>query len=193
MSTLSGLGLIMFVVLGCGLAPMIKDIKDTAEKPTILKSNDGRYEMTIPGGWKKATDLHDEADIQASRAFEELYVIVISESKKDFQNGTTLEDYTQIVRSGMLERVESMTATDTASAIVGRNSAMRFEAHGVVSKIKIAYINTTVETRDAFHQIIAWTLDSRFETNRPKLLEVVNTFKESATNFSEPPPPARKK
>lgn len=188
-----GFGLIMFALSGCGLASFVKEVKEKSGKPTIVKSNDGQYELTIPGGWKKETKLHDEANIQASRAFEELYVVVISENKKDFADGTTLNDYTQIVREGMLGRIESAAMTDSTSVVVGKNPAMRFETHGVVEKIKAGYINTTVETRDAFHQVIAWTLDSRFEQNRAKLLEVVNTFKESGTDSSVPPPPARKK
>lgn len=163
--------IVIFIALACNM---------TKREPVVVKSNDGKYQLTTPGDWIKETSLNSKADIQVSKRREELYVIVLSESKKDFGSKFTLEDFTKVVRTQMMGTVSDKEATEPVSVTVSGNSAKQYELSGTVSGIKAKYIHTTVETKDAFHQVLAWTLSSRFTQNKSKLLEVVNSFKEAS-------------
>ena len=91
--------------------------------------------------------------------------------------------------------------TEITSLKINGFDAKQFEASGTVDKIKIKYIFTVVDTPDHFYQIVAWTLTSKFEENKPALLDVISSFKlvENGSGFSAstpsppsppPPPPA---
>ena len=62
--------------------------------------------------------------------------------------------------------------------MVDGNEAVQYEIQGTVDKIKVAYLHVTVEGKDHFHQVLAWTLLSMLEKNRPMLESVIDSFQE---------------
>ena len=193
------LALLISVTLACSLVQRIKQAADKSKKPTVLTSADGKYQLTIPGDWREDGALHDEAILKASNRLSELYVIVLTESKQDFADDVTLETYTTMTRDAMKGNLGSPEATEFVKTSVSGNPAMQYELRGTISNMKAAYINTTVETSEHYHQIIAWTLNSRFDKNQAALREVVQTFREvagarpPAGNDEPPPPPVQAK
>ena len=55
----------------------------------MLKSPDGKFQLTVPAGWRENASLNDKAEIKAANPIEEVYVIVITESKADFTDEMT--------------------------------------------------------------------------------------------------------
>jgi hypothetical protein len=88
-----------------------------------------------------------------------------------------------------------MEFTEPTETVINGQRALNYEMKATIDGTKIGYVRRNMETPTAFHQIIAWTLRSRFEENKDVLLEVVNSFQEtnSADEASGPPPPAPKK
>lgn len=184
---------LIFVViftLGCSAINQIKKEIDKSKKPEILIAADGSCQLTVPGSWRKENDLNDDAVLQASHRFDELYVIVIPTSKADFTEEMTIDTITQMLRKDFSGNVPQSESTNPVSTFVNGNPARQFEMSGAVKGIKARYIYTVVDTPQKYYQILAWTLASRYETNKSKLLEVVDSFKETGGKqpASLPPP-----
>jgi len=103
--------------------------------------------------------------------------MVINEKKADFTDDTTLDNYTEIVRNATIENLTSPNATPPSPVTINGNLGRQYEIQGSTSNVKIAYLITTVETAEHFHQIITWTLVSRKDKNQGVLQEVTNSFR----------------
>lgn len=179
--------LVVSLLLGCNFVQTVKREIENAGKPQVLTSADGRYQITVPGTWRRDPELNAEAALAASNRAAEMYVVVISESKEDFADDVTLDTFTEVTRQHMMSKVADADANPPASVTVSGYPARQYTLRGTVEKFKAAYLITLVQTPGGFHQIIAWTLNSRYDKNFGTLLEVTDSFKETG---APPPPPA---
>jgi hypothetical protein len=158
---------------------------DTA--PKVVKSEDGKMELTIPSNWNGNTEeLHEEAELRVSNMREEKYVIVLNEEKDAFDDDITLKDYRDLIIGGMEASIENSELSETIETQVNGNKAMLDEIEGSVNKIKVIYWIYSIETEDSFVQIIGWTLQKDAEKNKDAVLKVMNSFKRG-TEVEEPP------
>ena len=155
---------------GCALA-------EKAETGKVLMDPDNTIQITIPSSWKEDRELHDTAELQASNRAKELYIIVLSESKQDFQEMTT-EKHSEITRATL---VSSLTQPQTSAPVtltIHERPALQYEIRGFINNLSVVYLHTTVETEKNYHQILTWTLKSMYEKNKPFLQKVTESFKE---------------
>lgn len=176
------------VALSCNLAGAIKKVADKAQEPTTLTSTDGRIQMVVPGGWVINKTLNDVAVLQASNRLSEMYVIVISESKEDFAEVTSLDEYASLSREGLAKNVTDAKSTEALQLQVSGRSAMEYQIDGSVDKVKVTYLCTVVETQTHFYQILTWTLPSRFQRNQGTMRTVTQSFKELKLGLPPPKP-----
>lgn len=182
---LIALALLFCVVAGCKQLEKMKSVA----KPSTLKSPDGKFQITVPAAWKTNVLASEEAEIKAGNPIEEMYVIVLTELKADFTDETTLDDYTTIVKDAMAEKLLSAVASPPIPMTVNGNTARQYEIQGSSSNVKLAYIVTTVETAEHFHQIVIWTLQSRINKNQTTMQKVASTFRPAtpgAIDIGEP-------
>jgi hypothetical protein len=106
-----------------------------------------------------------------------MYVIVISESKEDF-NDITIESHSEFTRNALTEGLANTDTSPPARLTISGNPALQYEIRGTTDKLNVAYLHTTVETPKKFHQVVAWTMRSRFEKNQALLQEVTQSLKE---------------
>jgi hypothetical protein len=172
--------LLVCVVTGCAQLQKLA-------KPTVLKSPDGKFQLTVPGGWQENSALNDQADIKAANKIEEVYVIVITESKADFTGEISLDEFTRITRDALIANLESPDATEPRPVTVNGNSARAYDLQGAVKNVKLAYLVTTVETADHYHQVITWTLQSRKDKNLKVLQEVIDSFRPTSQEGTDAP------
>ena len=170
--------LLLPVVLACSLPGLVKKAVEESQKPVTIKSSDSRIQMTVPGGWREEKKLNETAILQAGHRFQEMYVVVIEESKKDYVEDATIDYYAGLSRETMIEAVQEPQATDPIPISLGAYRAMEYVLDGSVDKIKVKYIVTAVETPNHFYQVVTWTLPSLFQKNQAKLREVTQSFKE---------------
>lgn len=170
---LIALALLVCVVAGC------KQLQSLAT-PTVLKSPDGKFQLTVPGGWKENASLNDKADIKAANQLEEMYVIVLTEGKTDFTDEMTLDQFTDITRESMISNLTSPDSTPPQPVTINGNAARQYQVQGSVKNVKLAYLITTVETPAHFHQVITWTLGSRKDKNQTTLQQVAGSFRPAA-------------
>ena len=147
------------------------------DKSTILNSPDGKFQLTVPAGWREHAGLNDKADIKAASLIDEMYVIVITEAKLDFTDEMTLDQYTTISRDSMVSNLAASDATPPVPVTISGNAGRQYEIQGAVENVRLAYLVTTVETAAHYHQIITWTLRSRINENQMTLQQVTETFR----------------
>ncbi|HEX5732454.1 MAG TPA: hypothetical protein VF131_06440 [Blastocatellia bacterium] len=153
---------------------------DSGKSVKTVTSTDGRSQLSVPGNWKTERTLSEGAELQVSDRANEMYVVVLSESKADFDN-ITIDKHAELTRGIVLGNLSSPQTTTPVKITINGRPALQNEIRGAVEKTNLVYLHTTVETPKYFHQIVAWTLPSRFDKNREKLQEVVRSFKETGS------------
>jgi len=144
---------------------------------TVLRSPDGKFQLTVPAGWQERPSLHQTAGIKAANIFQETYVIVITENKFDFADDMTLDKFTDITRQAMLQKAVDSNSTEPAPVTINGIEGRQYELDGVVNSVKISYLVTALETATNYHQVITWTLLSRKTQNHPTLKKVTESFR----------------
>lgn len=169
---------LLLATASCKLPGALKRMsEDAGGKPKILTSKDGGSQITIPARWKEETRLNEEAALQASDVLNEMYVVVLKNSKEDFEN-ISVEKYSELTRATFMERLSSPQMGTPSSLVINGYPALQCEVRGTVENVKIAYLHVVAETPEHFYQIVTWTLPSRFDKNRAQLEEVTRSFKE---------------
>lgn len=167
---LIAIALLVCVVAGCRQLSRIGN-------PTVLKSRDGKFQLTVPAGCRENAKLNDEAEIRAANLVDEVYVIVLTEAKTDFSDDMNLDEFTRITRDSLSSKLKETVATQPVPVTISGNSGRAYEVDGVVDRVKLTYRVATVETPDHYHQVITWTLQSRKDENRATLQQIIDSFR----------------
>ena len=178
--------LLVPLILGCNLVDKIKDKIEETNAPRVLTSPDGSCQITVPGLWEELVSEKKEIIIEASFELYEVGVMVIKENKSDFGDNPTLDDYANILRGDLPNRVENSDLTMTIPTQINGYEAREFEIFGAVQKVKINYLYALVSTPKHFYQIISWSTPSGYEKNKVAMRSVTDSFKETA---ADAPPP----
>jgi uncharacterized protein DUF4190 len=167
------------VLGGVMLVDMIRSdrerLHDLAIKREEIASDDGKLRVTASGFWMKATDLNKRASLQAAYKNKELYVIVISEPKSTVPD-VTLQQHHQTTRDHMLKEMSNSSSTATVPVAIDGHPGLQDEISGTEKGAILTFLHTTVDDGDAFDQILAWTLKSRWLKHNSELREVTNSF-----------------
>lgn len=169
--------LLLPVVLGC--RQIQKGLK-SAVGPKTITATDGSCEVTVPGLWSKSTDLNAEAILQASYPLQEMYVMVFKESRGDFADSFTIDDYAELVRKDAPTRIPDAQFTPMTSTTINALDAREFEMSGTAENVKAKFIYAIVASKDDFYQVISWTLPSQYAANKTELLSVLHSFRATA-------------
>ena len=136
----------------------------------------GTFSVLKPGSWSTMDNLNDEADLQMGNLFKEAYVIVLIDNKQDFDN-IDLQGHSDLTRSFLKEALKNYQESQRVKLDIGGHSALRYRLSGSVDSIKIVYWHVTIETADHFHQMLLWSLPSKFGENEADFTSVIRSFK----------------
>lgn len=139
-------------------------------------SSDKKARLRVPKDWSELKDLNDAAKLQAGNRSKEQFVIVLSESKADFDD-MTLQKHHQFTRDAMIQKMKNASAGETLEITVNGQPALQDEISGTQDGMNIVFLHTTVEEGDNFHQILAWTSKSRWGDQKAKLHEITKSFR----------------
>lgn len=186
--------LLHFAAFGCSAINQVKKEIDKSQQPKVIKSVDGKAQVTVPATWKPETELHDSATVQASNGLQQLFIMVIPLGKVDLADNFTLDKMHDLTRREMSENLIDAKFGDSVSTVINGYEARQFEVAGTVEGFKVKYIYTTVDAPDNYYQIAAYTPASRYDGSKEQLLEVINSFQENSSAGAEipstPPIPA---
>lgn len=164
------LSLLALIISGCG-----------ASGPTDVKSKDGQFQVTVYDGMTPATDLNAEADIQAMNGFRELYVVVLTEPKSDFEEAFTLQQYADLASQPFFTGVNATPGTPKSIKTDAGAPMLQYDVHGTADGHKIGYLVSFVDTGSHFHQVLAWTLEERFSQHRETLTKICASLRSTAS------------
>jgi hypothetical protein len=185
-----GFAVLLFAVLGCSsfIEGFKKGYNEGSNRGTtkteepkntqVITSEDGSCQLSVPNAWSKQTGLNREATLQVANPSEEVYAIIIREPKTDFPKSTTLDDLVDLVRKNARKAITSPQFSDATSTTIGGFDAKQFDVGGTVSGIDVKYLYAVVETPKNFYQIMNWTLADKYNANKSKLQDAIDSFKE---------------
>lgn len=153
------------ICLGCGVG-----------SPKEITSTDGAFQITVSNGMTKTTELHEEANIQAANKYKELYVVVINHKKSDLPFGLKLELFSEKLLEDMLSKMKGSGSPVREEKING-NPAFVGELHGISNGVDCGFVYGHIQTKDHYHQVITWTLKSKFPKHKETLYEILRSFK----------------
>jgi hypothetical protein len=159
------------------------DTTAAAPQEVTIASSDGVCAFIATGGWQQASGLHKKAQLQASNTYGDMYLVVFSE-KKDRYGDLSLEDHSKTTRDHLLKTLTSPTISPPSHLTIDGNPAVQYLIRGYAKNMKIAYLHTDLESPSYFHEIIAWTPDSRLGKNRYALNLAINSFKETGAKVT---------
>jgi len=105
------------------------------------------------------------------------YIIVLQESKIDFQKGTSLKDYTGLVVNLMRNNLTDPSSTPPVNITVNGMKAQLFEISGSIDKMNLKYLVAAVESKESFHQIILWTLPSKYDSLKGEYRKIIDSYR----------------
>ena len=169
---------LLAVVALCGCQKLGEAMKP---QPVVLKSTDGALELTVPSSWRddSAPDrqLNDQAVLQASNRASELYVIVLSEAKEDLA-GMDLEKFSEVTRSSQLQSMTNGVEEGPKKRTINGLPAIEYVLKGTVDKANVVMKHVAIDGPTRYHQMLVWTLKSKWETEKAGLDKVVESLKE---------------
>lgn len=172
--------LVLFLMAGC--AP---------SEPTVVQDKSKKFEMTLPPGWSLNTknELDDRAQLQASNPPLDKYVVVLTENKKDLVELDIADRaaYSELTRRGFRDfKVEGPREMD-----IGGHPATQYTLRGKLDGFDVVYLHTVQETPDQYRQIMAWTLESKFDSYQEEMQQLIKSLKDlQAPGAAETPAPA---
>ena len=147
-----------------------------SRKPKKVIFLEDSFSVMMPATWSKRTDLNDNADLQIGNPFKEAYAIIVSENKMDFDN-LTLEGHSNLTRSfikkSLLKYQESEPEYLTT---IGKLRALRYRLTGTIEGLNVVYWHVTLETKKYYHQMLIWSLKSKFANNEADFNDVIRSF-----------------
>ena len=135
--------------------------------------------LGLRSGWRPAPpkSLHPEADLQAYNPNQAIFLIVLGESSTNVPPGNLNEQaarYIQLMKGGFTRVITDEAPTGVS--MINNNPAVQYELRGEVLGKSVAYLHTTIQTGDAYYQVVTWTPDTRHAANAAEMRAVVEEF-----------------
>lgn len=183
--------ILMFItsLVGCNVVNEFKEgYKDGVEESTkdsdvavtdkVIKSSDGSTQITVNSNWKESTSLNDEASIQVDQQAKEKYAIVISESVEDFADDFSVDEYANMCKDLLSESIKNSTVSEFTDMTINGLPAKYYEIKGEIEKIKVCYFIVAVKGEKGLHQVVGWTINSKYDENKEEIKKILQSFKE---------------
>jgi hypothetical protein len=157
----------LFTLSACGefIKEFKKEIGVGGEAETLTFYN-GQVTAHKPDGRTILDDLNDQADLGMGNYIREAYALILTEPKTDFEDRMTYETHSDITRENMETMVSGLEETDGIFVTTAAgHEGVSYEIRGSVDGIDIVYLHVTVETDDHIHQILQWSLPSKYKKN----------------------------
>ena len=142
---------------------------DTEQLVTI----GNKYSVSLPSFLVKAsTTLNEDASLQYLHTWKEFYVIVIDETKSEFQKALVDNNLTDVYENDiegysslLLDNFEQVISISNKSGIVATQinnmPARLITINGRAEGIDVFYSLAFIQGKERYYQVMAWTLSSK--------------------------------
>ena len=145
-----------------------------------------KYSVVLPSKFEKVSNLNEDASLQYQYLPDELYVIVIDETKASFEEAMelnetglsgNLEDYYNIVKMNFEGYLENMKIYDEKRTTINGKTTILFSVTGIIDNYDIFYRFAIIEGKSDFFQIMTWTENKRQTKARPTMESIIKSFR----------------
>ncbi|CAN5258124.1 hypothetical protein BH09BAC5_BH09BAC5_25630 [soil metagenome] len=145
----------------------------------VASSNGAHYGINLPKGFSPAhfNDTLPEMSLQYENKDRDLHVLVIDDSKAkiiSFGLDYDLETYMKIA-TRILDQ-DGVYANK--SLVINGNKAIQTEIKVNQKTKKKIYLLTCIETTKYFYQLLVWSGEEKYDSNKADMEMIVNSFKE---------------
>lgn len=159
--------------------------KQTTENQVVKQVDQGQPIVSYDGisqiipslGWAPDHDLNERAEIEASNLKDSLYFISLTEKKSDFAS-MSLDQHSETTRGLLVSTLSNAMQSGPVRITINGQPAVQYEIMATSDNTHVAYLHTTIETPAHYHQLLAWTLQSKFAEKREELNRITQSFKE---------------
>jgi hypothetical protein len=172
--------LILFSVLSCK-----KTENENIEKQEITTEN---YSLMVPKDFERTNRLNELAKVQFQKVDEDLYFIVLEQTKESFKNAIdqklydvdfNLYGYSKVVTNHFDEISSDFKINDFSSTKINSCNAILFSMNSknLEDGKKVFYRYALFEDDKNFYQIMSWTNINYKDKLIGKMEGIINSFK----------------
>jgi Tfp pilus assembly protein PilE/ribosomal protein L40E len=143
-------------------------------------ADDNVTRMRVPTSWKKHPELNDIAGIEYANLPREQYLIVTSDSKAHFTSSADVFGYNVYLERNLRDSVENLQVKYLGEVKINGMIGLKYEMRGEVDNSEIVYLQVALEGENHFHQLLFWTVPTRWRAN-------LESFEEALVSFTECP------
>ena len=152
------------------------DMEEAVPPGGEIISEDGHFKLKIPDHWKILQNLNDAAIMQVGNPMKEQYLIVITDMKEDFDG--SLSDHVSITSQNLISATHDTQISEPEHLEINGCHCIRYYITGTIERAKVKYIQTTIEGKKAFYQVLVWTVPSKSEEAFEVFEQVLQSFRE---------------
>ena len=130
-------------------------------------AKDSAVSINLPASFIPAP-LNEEAVLQFADTASDAYVIILLEPKVDL-TGWNLTRHSWVTAAQIVAGLDHPVVAGPIALEIGSNAATQYEIRGSMQGTRVAYVNTSIESPDAFAQVLAWTTGSQWDANQQTL------------------------
>lgn len=151
---------------------------DSEQATKKFTSTNGEITLTVPESWEEDhTVFNPAADFILSSQDMMKYLMVIRDNKSDLTDGMTLAEYQELLEEmTQTTGIENYESTNPESLKINGNDALQYEVIGSIQGVQLHYLYTIIETDDHFHQIMIWSDQATFPTQKDLFQEVSASY-----------------
>jgi hypothetical protein len=153
-----------------------------AQKPVFNETKgSGNFTVLIPDYLIADESLNSDASLQYSCAAQEMYIIVIVDSKqalKDAGTEYTLQTYFDFASKNIQSMVENSKLEKPKKSKINGNASLIGAITGKFKEYDIYYKLTIVESASNFYQVLTWTLASNKKKYEKDMDTMLKSLKE---------------
>jgi hypothetical protein len=146
-----------------------------SDKPKKIEFSDNSFAVIMPASWSLRSDLNAGADLQMGNSYKEAYVIIISDNKMDLDD-LSLEEHSDRTRPFIKEGLKNCRESGPEYMNNGSFPILRYRLTGSFKGVNVIYWHVTLETEEHYHQIVLWSLKSKFSQNEADFNAVIQSF-----------------
>ncbi len=151
-----------------------------------------KYEIEVPEFTKEVAHLSPDASLQYANATNDLCLMVIDDSKEDFQeklfsvglqdefpntiDGIT--DYLQVAQKAMIGDNGQIDYSPVQTVSINGLDARQYTIEATIEGEELYYLYTIVDGETHYYQILSWTYLNQKNQYQDLFLEVSQSFKE---------------
>jgi Tfp pilus assembly major pilin PilA len=144
-----------------------------------VTSGDGLTRIRLPSNWKQLPELTETGSVEYGNAHREQYALVISEPKADFSSTVDLPAYNEIVMNqNYQDKLTGLNLEFMGQVSFNGLKGFKYIVRGGVDNIRVVYLHTVLEGKDHFHQVMFWTLPTRWADSAEVYEAALTTFAE---------------